>query len=64
MEWLVPVLVAFIGGPVVVLLQQLRKENTEQHAESRTLLQQVAVQVEKVDTKLDGHITWHLDKGK
>jgi hypothetical protein len=64
MEWLVPILVAFIGGPVVVLLQQLRKENTEQHAESRTLLQQVAVQVEKVDTKLDGHITWHLDKGK
>jgi len=64
MEWLVPVLVAFIGGPVVVLLQQLRKENTEQHAESRTLLQQVAGQVEKVDTKLDGHITWHLDKGK
>lgn len=64
MEWLIPILVAFIGGPVVVLLQQLRKENTEQHAESRTLLQQVAVQVEKVDTKLDGHITWHLDKGK
>jgi hypothetical protein len=64
MEWLVPILVAFIGGPVVVLLQQLRKENTEQHAESRVLLQQVVGQVEKVDTKLDGHITWHLDKGK
>lgn len=62
MEWLVPIAVAFIGGPLVVLIQQLRKENTEQHAESRSLLERVANQVEKVDEKLDGHIEWHLNK--
>ena len=59
-EWLVPVAVAVIGGPVVVLLQQLRKENTEQHAESRSLLERVADRVDTVDKKLDGHIEWHL----
>lgn len=62
MEWLVPIAVAVIGGPVVVLLQQLRKENTQQHAESRSLLERVADRVDKVDEKLDGHIQWHLKK--
>lgn len=62
MEWLVPIAVAVIGGPVVVLLQQLRKENTEQHAESRELLKRVADRVETVDEKLTSHIDWHLTK--
>lgn len=62
MEWLIPVVVAVITGPVVVLLQQLRKENTQQHAESRSLLERVADKVEKVDEKLDGHIEWHLKR--
>ena len=31
MEWLVPVAVAVIGGPLVVVVQNLRKENTSQH---------------------------------
>jgi hypothetical protein len=64
MEWLVPIIVAIIGGPIVVILQQLRKENTQQHAESRGLLERVADKVEKVDEKLDGHIDWHLKKEK
>jgi hypothetical protein len=53
--------VAFIGGPLVIVVQSLRKENTEQHAEARTLLHEVSAKVDKVDTKLDGHITWHLE---
>lgn len=64
MEALVPIIVAIIGGPVVVILQKLRKENTSQHAESRQLLSIVVDKVDKVDNKLDGHITWHLDKEK
>ena len=62
MEWLVPLAVAVIGGPVVVVLQNLRKENTEQHAEARQLLNHVIKQVDKVDEKLEGHIQWHLTK--
>jgi hypothetical protein len=62
MEWLVPLVVAIIGGPLVVVVQSLRKENTSQHAEARELLKIVASKVDKVDDKLDGHINWHLKK--
>jgi hypothetical protein len=54
--------VAVIGGPLVVVVQSLRKENTSQHAEARELLKMVASKVDKVDDKLDGHINWHLKK--
>jgi hypothetical protein len=62
MEWLVPVVVAVIGGPLVVVVQSLRKENTSQHAEARELLKMVANKVDKVDDKLDNHISWHMAK--
>lgn len=56
---LVPIVVAVITGPVVVVLNKLRSENTSQHAESRDLLQKVADKVDSVGTKLDEHIGWH-----
>jgi hypothetical protein len=62
MEALVPIIVAIIGGPLVVVVQKLRKENSSQHAEARQLLNLVASKVDKVDSKLDGHIDWHLTK--
>lgn len=42
-----------ITGPVVVILQKLRKENTTQHAESRGLLEHMVVKLDKVDDKID-----------
>ena len=62
MEWLVPLAVAVIGGPLVVVVQSLRKENTSQHAEDIELLKMVAGKVDKVEDKLDGHISWHLSR--
>ncbi len=62
MEWAIPIIVAIIGGPLVVVIQKLRSENSSQHAEARNLLNVVADKVDKVDNKLDGHITWHLTK--
>ena len=59
---LVPIIVALITGPAVVVLNKLRSENTSQHAESRDLLRKVADKVDNVGTKLDEHIGWH--KGK
>lgn len=56
MEWVVPIAVAVITGPVVVLLQKLRKENTNQHAESRGLLEHVVIKVDNLDNKFDKHI--------
>jgi len=58
----VTIIVAFIVGPLVAVIQGLRKENTEQHNESRVLLEQVVQKVDKVDDKLSNHIDWHLNK--
>ena len=58
----VPIIVAVITGPAVVVLSRLRKENTEQHAEGRELLQAIGVKVDKVGSKLDKHIGWHEGK--
>jgi len=61
---LVPIVVAVIGGPLVVVLQKLRKENSDQHAEGRALLERGADKVDGVATKLDEHIGWHKGRGK
>jgi hypothetical protein len=55
--WLVPIVVAILTGPVVVILQKLRSENTSQHAESRGLLEHLVVKIDKIDDKLDEHMS-------
>jgi hypothetical protein len=60
--WFVPIVVAVIGGPLMVLMQLLRKENTNQHAEGRELLNRVLHKVDEVGTKIDNHIGWHEGK--
>ena len=54
-DWLVPVLVAVIGGPLVVLIQSFRKESSEQHGV-------LAGKIDKINDKLDNHIEWHMTK--
>lgn len=58
----VPIIVALITGPVVVVLQKLRKENTEQHNEGRILLRVIGSKVDKIGSKIDNHIGWHDGK--
>lgn len=58
MVW-VPIIVAVISGPLVVVLQKLRKENTNQHYEGQILLRMVGTKVDKIASKLDNHIGWH-----
>lgn len=55
----VPIAAAIITGPLVVVLQKLRKENTEQHEEGRLLLKIIGTKVDKIGSKLDHHIGWH-----
>ena len=55
----VPIIVAVIMGPVVVVLQRLRKENTDQHNEGRILLRVIGNKVDKIGSIIDGHIGWH-----
>ena len=62
MSWFVPIAVAVITGPVVVILQLLRRENSSQHAEGRELLNRAISKIDEVGTKIDGHIGWHEGK--
>ena len=55
----VPIVVAILMGPVVVVLQRLRRENTDQHNEGRILLRVIGNKVDKIGSKIDGHIGWH-----
>ena len=59
MNWAVAIVVAVITGPVVVLLQMLRKENTEQHSESRELLHHMVIKVDDINENLNNHIKEH-----
>jgi hypothetical protein len=59
MNWAVAIVVAVITGPVVVLLQMLRRENTQQHSESRELLHHMVLKVDRVDENLNKHIKEH-----
>jgi hypothetical protein len=63
-SWLVPIVVAIIAGPLVVLMQLLRRENSSQHSEGRELLNRVLYKVDEVGTKVDNHIGWHEGKEK
>jgi hypothetical protein len=55
----VPIIVAIIMGPIVVVLQRLRRENTDQHEEGRILLRVIGNKVDKIGSKIDNHIGWH-----
>ena len=73
----VPIVVAVIMGPIVVVLQKLRKEKTDQHVEGRSLLNQIGSKVDeygykidefgnKIDMygrKIDMHLGWHDGHG-
>lgn len=66
--WLVPILVALIGGPLMWFLHRFDRRNTEQHGQNMTVLKRIESQVDKVDTKvdrlddrLDRHIESHLN---
>lgn len=67
--WLVPIVVAVITGPLVVLMSKFDKRNTEQHDRNMEELQRIGDSVEKIDLKvdriddrLDHHMEWHLDQ--
>lgn len=55
----VPIVVALISGPLVILMQKLRKENSDQHAQGQILLKVLGAKVDKIGSKIDNHIGWH-----
>ena len=67
--WFVPIAVAIITGPIVVLMARFDRRNTEQHDNNMTELRRIGKtvenvdsKVEKIDERLDHHMEWHLDQ--
>ena len=57
-----PIIVAIIslvGGVIVALIQQSRKENKQDHNVVSSLIKQVHKDVVNVENKLDSHIKEH-----
>lgn len=59
-QWIVPVVVALIGGPLVILMQRFRKENKTDHRDVMSALEKIDKKVDVVGAKIDNHIQWHL----
>jgi hypothetical protein len=59
--WWVPIVVAVITGPLVVLMRRFDKRNTEQHGANMRVLERIETKVDKLDDRLDGHIDWHVN---
>jgi hypothetical protein len=55
----VPILVALIGGPVMWFLTRFDRRNTEQHGENQKVLTRIEGKIERLDQRVDDHITWH-----
>jgi hypothetical protein len=59
-EAVLAALVTAVGGIITTLLLKFRKENTQDHANVMEILRSVGGNVERIDSKLDSHIDWHL----
>jgi hypothetical protein len=62
MDWgiVIASLVTAVGGIITSLLVKVKKENTKDHASVMEILRSVNGNVERIDSKLDAHIDWHL----
>lgn len=59
MEAVTVALIAAVGGILVALIQQTRKENKEDHGIVASLLTELHKDVSNVEVKLDKHIDSH-----
>ena len=62
MDWgiVLAALITAIGGVMTTLMLVMRKENTEDHAKVVGALDMLSGNLDKIGTKLDSHIDWHL----
>ena len=61
-DYLTPIMVALIAGPLMWLLHRFDKRNTDQHGENLKVLNRIETKVDKVDERIDAHIEWHFDE--
>lgn len=61
MMYIVPIVVALIGGPLMWVLHKLDRNNTKQHNENLESLHRLEGKVDVIGENLNEHINWHLD---
>lgn len=52
------------GGILVALIERTRRENNRDHARNAEILNRIDNKVDKIDSRLDNHIEWHLGKDR
>ena len=52
------------GGIIVTLIERTRRENNRDHANNAELLRRIDGKIDKIDERVDDHISWHLDKDR
>lgn len=61
MMYIVPIVVALIGGPLMWVLHKLDRNNTQQHNENLESLHRLEGKVDVIGENLNEHINWHLN---
>jgi len=62
-SWLQIVLAVLApSGIIATLIEKTRRENNKDHARNSDLLHRIDHKVDKIDSRLDDHIEWHLDR--
>lgn len=56
-NWLVPIIVAIIMGPMVVLMKRFDRRNSAQHGASMDKLDRIDVKLDTLTDKVHDHIT-------
>ena len=63
MHWITPIVVALIGGPLMLALKRYDTRNTRDHTENYKVLSRIETKVDHIDDRLDDHIDYHLKEG-
>jgi hypothetical protein len=63
MEWVTAIVVALIGGPLMLALKKFDARNTKEHSENYKVLRRIEDKVDHIDDRLDDHIDYHLKEG-
>ena len=63
MDWMgILALVVGPGGLIIALIERTRRENNRDHARNSQILHSIDQKVDKIDSRIDKHIEWHLDR--
>jgi hypothetical protein len=63
MYWITPIVVALIGGPLMLALKRYDTRNTKEHGENYKVLRRIEEKVDHIDDRLDDHVEYHLKEG-